>query len=232
MSALQVVTRKLDLHQTSVHMLKNIDKTQIFNFVANDFITSVGGGGGGGRQYWLTEGWYRNTSLLPVLCTDSLNSLVEAPSAWKAPPFHQSLHLCRHNLMICSYPRESCAFQTHLQWGWRCFFLLLAPHTVALTKRPTSQPRFCRQAAQQLGKSLLSALLLPYVLTVKGPSSVRCAKVILLSSAMFLSHGCYLAALTLQAEGDFRAQKHLLESFCEFVGCRQRQITVHEGCHQ
>ena len=30
------------------------------------------------RQYWLTEGSYRNISLLPVPCTDSLNSLAEA----------------------------------------------------------------------------------------------------------------------------------------------------------
>ena len=30
------------------------------------------------RLYWLTEGWYRNISLLPVPRTNSLNSLVEA----------------------------------------------------------------------------------------------------------------------------------------------------------
>ena len=30
------------------------------------------------RLYWLTEGWYRNISLLPVPRTDSLNSLAEA----------------------------------------------------------------------------------------------------------------------------------------------------------
>ena len=30
------------------------------------------------RLYWLTEGWYQNISLLPVPCTDSLNSLAEA----------------------------------------------------------------------------------------------------------------------------------------------------------
>ena len=30
------------------------------------------------RLYWLTEGWYWNISLLPVLHTDSLNSLVVA----------------------------------------------------------------------------------------------------------------------------------------------------------
>ena len=30
------------------------------------------------RLYRLNEGWYRNISLLLVLCTDSLNSLAEA----------------------------------------------------------------------------------------------------------------------------------------------------------
>ena len=68
-------------------MLKNIDKTHFFNFVANGFIHLCGGGGGGmgggkkggwtERLYLLTEGWYRNISLLPVLCTDSLDSLAE-----------------------------------------------------------------------------------------------------------------------------------------------------------
>ena len=31
-------------------------------------------------QCWLTEGWYWNYFLLPVPCTDSLNSIVEAES--------------------------------------------------------------------------------------------------------------------------------------------------------
>ena len=145
--------RRYSENLTSVHMLKNVNKTHFFNFVANGFIRLCWGwGGGGGEDCTGWQGWYRNISLLPVLCTDSLNSLVEALCTQKAPPFHQSWHLCCHNLMICSYPRESCAFQTHLQWGWRCFSLLLAPHTVALTKCPTSRLRFCWQSAQQSGK--------------------------------------------------------------------------------
>ena len=32
------------------------------------------------RLYQLTEGWYQNISLLPVLPNDSLNSLAEALS--------------------------------------------------------------------------------------------------------------------------------------------------------
>ena len=74
-----VVTQKLDLDQMwHLHMLKNIDKTNIFN----------------GKTVLVTEGWYRNISLVPVLHTDSLNNLVEALYVFVCACFDCVLVLC------------------------------------------------------------------------------------------------------------------------------------------